>query len=128
MEKVATAVNHASDHSKRKGKWANKPEISARIEGEHPANLGKELKKLVDDGAIEKKEKKELWRPQGGLLGAGSKSGRYHRGENTPREEGRETGDRSSKDDRETTKAAVSTGLAAGAASSTTSSIMRSML
>jgi hypothetical protein len=53
---VYQAVAKASTKSKREGKWANKPEISAKITGKHPVSLISELNKLVKDNSIEKKK------------------------------------------------------------------------
>ena len=79
MSNVASAVKKASKVSKRKGKWASKPEISAKIEGKRPANLGDELKRLVKQDVIEKKKGYELWRPEGiglaGIMGASMAAG-----------------------------------------------------
>jgi hypothetical protein len=66
---VHSAVVKASNKSKRKGKWASKPEISAKIVGKQPDNLGTELAKLVKADKIEKKKNQPLWRPQSGMLG-----------------------------------------------------------
>lgn len=75
MSNVVTAVEKASAKSKRKGKWASKPEINAKITGKRPENLGTELAWLVKKEAIEKKRGYYLWRPNemgllGGVLGA----------------------------------------------------------
>jgi hypothetical protein len=77
---VYQAVAKASTKSKREGKWANKPEISAKITGKHPVSLISELNKLVKDNSIEKKRGKELWRPNAGggvagILGASVATG-----------------------------------------------------
>lgn len=74
MNNVSSAVSKASQASKRKGRWASKPEISQKITGKRPADLGAELRKLVKDGHIEKKDNASLWRPNGmvaGGIGAG---------------------------------------------------------
>jgi hypothetical protein len=68
-DNVHSAVVKASNKSKRKGKWASKSEISAKIVGKHPDNLGTALVKLVKADKIEKKKNQPLWRPQAGLLG-----------------------------------------------------------
>ena len=76
---VVKAVEKASAKSKRKGKWASKPEISAKITGKRPENLGVELARLVKKEAIEKKKGNELWRPTesllGGMMGASMAAG-----------------------------------------------------
>jgi hypothetical protein len=76
---VIKAVEKASAKSKRKGKWASKPEISAKITGKRPENLGGELARLVKKEAIEKKKGNELWRPTesllGGMMGASMSAG-----------------------------------------------------
>lgn len=69
MSAVLTAVKKASKASKRQGDWANKPEISAKITGKKPADLGGELRKLVKEGDIERKKGASLWRPTGGAGG-----------------------------------------------------------
>ena len=76
---VVRAVEKASAKSKRKGKWASKPEISAKITGKRPENLGVELARLVKKEAIEKKKGNDLWRPTesllGGMMGASMAAG-----------------------------------------------------
>ena len=66
---VQSAVRKASKVSKRKGKWANQPEIKHKI----ASKTFKEpvlpiLKYLVKQDRIEKKKGFMLWRPKGGGL------------------------------------------------------------
>jgi ribonuclease HII len=74
-ERIASkAVRKASNASKRKGKWANLPEIKAKLESP-VISLSSVLSKLVKDKDIEKKKGYALWRPNdGGGGGIASKS------------------------------------------------------
>jgi ribonuclease HII len=70
-ERIASkAVRKASNASKRKGKWANLPEIKAKLESP-VISLSSVLSKLVKDKDIEKKKGYALWRPNDGGGGGG---------------------------------------------------------
>ena len=73
---IEKAVEKASDASKRKGKWANKPEISRKLTGRKPESMSEALAKEVKKGDIERKKNAALWRPKkGGGGGGGGESG-----------------------------------------------------
>jgi hypothetical protein len=134
MANVRPAVVKASRLSKRDGKWANKPEISQRIVGRKPENLGDNLHELVKKGSIVKKQNAQLWRPNN-VAGAGGGS-RGSRGK-----DGRDGGDRTHRDTthRDTTKSsrrttgnmargAIGIGVAGGLRGGVTSSISRILM
>ncbi len=122
---IVKAVSKASRESERDGKWANKPEISSKIVGRKPSNIGLSLKEATEKGSIERKRNSAMWRPK--KSGGGHASHGVSRGGDgmTYREGGRTPTTRGGGDDRRPTagdvaRAGVRSMIVGGTAGSST--------